>query len=145
MTIINKKIGRLTVLEKTNKKSREDILYKCECECGNIAYRTKHVLESSHARSCGCLQRDEAKKQVKYLNDENIRLRTSLNKKPNKGNSTGFKGVSTYRQSNRTKYKASLNYKGKTYQKKGFATAEEAYEYRLYLEEKYIKNKPNLN
>lgn len=64
-----------------------------------------------------------------------------LTDKPNKNNSTGFRGVAPYQQSGRTKYKASLVYKGIDYHKKGFQTAEEAREYRKYLEKKYLPKK----
>ena len=58
--LIGKKIGRLLVLEKTNKRANDGhILYKCECDCGNI----KNIESSSlrgkiKTKSCGCLRRD---------------------------------------------------------------------------------------
>ena len=52
---IGKKFGRLTVLEKTNIKSGNTYLYKCQCDCGNICYKNIYNLTSGHIRSCGCL------------------------------------------------------------------------------------------
>lgn len=133
------KYERLTVVEKTDKKLRREYLYKCICECGNVTYQTRQALESGHVKSCGCLQKEKAQDHVNKMIVDGSRHHL-LSDKPNKNNETGFKGVSTYQQTNRKKYKASLYFKGKTYSKKGFATADEAYEYRKYLEEKYLKN-----
>ena len=37
--LIGQKIGMLVVLEKTNKRNKQGrVLYKCQCECGNIVY-----------------------------------------------------------------------------------------------------------
>lgn len=49
------KIGMLEVLEKTTKKNKQGrILYKCQCECGNIVYHTASELRNR--KSCGCLR-----------------------------------------------------------------------------------------
>lgn len=140
------KYERLTVIEKTDKKLRREYLYKCVCDCGNITYQTKQALESGHVKSCGCLQKDKALEQTRSMIVDGSRHHLSSGK-PNKNNLSGLKGVSSYQQTRKTKYMARLYYKGKTYSKKGFETADEAYEYRKYLEEKYLKNvkKPDSN
>lgn len=70
---------------------------------------------------------------------------SGFNGKPNKNNGNGYRGVSAYQQSGKTKYSARLYYKGENHQRKGFKTAEEAYKERLEMEKKYlpenIKNK----
>lgn len=133
------KYNRLTVIEKTDKKLRREYLYKCVCDCGNVTYQTKNALESGHAKSCGCLQKEKALDRVNDMIIDGSRHHL-LSDKPNKNNLSGLKGVSSYQQTRKTKYMARLYFKGKTYSKKGFATADEAYEYRKYLEEKYLKN-----
>lgn len=138
--IIGEKFGRLLVIEKTNRKLRRDYLYKCLCECGNITYQPKYNLTNGHARSCGCLQKEKTSVIVQHQIVDGTKP-AIFTDKPNKNNSTGFRGVAPYQQSGRTKYKASLVYKGIDYHKKGFQTAEEAREYRKYLEEKYLPKK----
>ena len=52
--IVGKKFNSLTVLEKTNKKAGQKILYKCKCDCGNITYVNRTDLQKSYILSCGC-------------------------------------------------------------------------------------------
>lgn len=135
--MIGKRYGRLTVIKKTDKKIQRNYLYECLCDCGNITYQPKRSLESGHAKSCGCLQRDRARKLVESQIIDGTRP-AGFTGKPSKNNSTGYLGVTPYSQSGRTKYKAELMYKGNVYRKKGFKTAKEAWIYRLDLEKKYL-------
>lgn len=58
------KFGRLTVIGKTNIKSDRAsdngaLLWKCQCECGNICYYSRYSLITPNGvRSCGCLYDD---------------------------------------------------------------------------------------
>ena len=135
--MIGKKYGRLTVVRKTDRKLRREFLYECKCSCGNTTYQTKQALEIGHVRSCGCLQKEKASELAKSQFVDGTRP-SSFTGKPKSTNSTGLLGVTPYKQSGRTKYRANLHYKGTNYQKKGFKTAEEAHEYRLELERKYL-------
>ena len=62
MLNINKgeKFGKLTVLEKTDKRLNRNIIYKCKCECGNIVETTANRLTHCFIKSCGCLQKERA-------------------------------------------------------------------------------------
>lgn len=54
--IVGNKYGKLLVLEATEKRSsNRNIIWKCLCECGNIAFVTTNSLNSGHTKSCGCL------------------------------------------------------------------------------------------
>ena len=66
--LIGKKIGRLTVLENTYKRNKDNrVLYKCQCECGNIVEVAGKYLKSGNTKSCGCLQRESViKKNYKH-------------------------------------------------------------------------------
>ena len=58
-SIISLKFGRLTVIEKSDKKaSNGSMLWKCQCECGNITYSNSSNLKRGHTTSCGCAKRD---------------------------------------------------------------------------------------
>jgi hypothetical protein len=47
--------GRLKVLEITPERRNRQVVWKCECECGNIAYVVGQALRTGHTKSCGCL------------------------------------------------------------------------------------------
>lgn len=48
--------GKLTVIEKTDKRTpRQEVIWKCRCECGDYAYIKTSHLTSGHRKSCGCL------------------------------------------------------------------------------------------
>lgn len=135
--IMGFRFGKLTVLEKTDKKKRKELLYRCKCDCGNIVYQTSYHLKSGHVRSCGCLQPESASRVAAGHFRDGTKV-TSFTKKPISNNTTGYLGVTTYQQSGKTKYQAQLQYQKKNYNKKGFATPEEAHEARLELEKKYL-------
>jgi len=67
INLINKKFGRLLVVEKTDQISKEGGIYwKCKCECGKEINVTTHDLKKANTKSCGCLfqeRRLEALKQ----------------------------------------------------------------------------------
>ena len=49
----NQIFGKLKVIERIDSK------WKCQCDCGNIAYVSTNHLKSGHTQSCGCLQREK--------------------------------------------------------------------------------------
>ena len=138
-SIVGQKFGRLTVVEKTDKRLRKEFLYECMCVCGEKTFQTAHALRNGHVRSCGCLHREQISEVSKKQIVNGTKPKMFEKGKMMKTNTSGFRGVTSYQQTNRTKYAAYLGIQGKTYRKKGFKTAEEAYEYRLELEEKYLK------
>lgn len=46
--------GRLTVLEKTDQRLGGRVVWKCLCDCGNLAYVTASRLKNGATKSCGC-------------------------------------------------------------------------------------------
>lgn len=62
MEMINKKFGRLTVVEELQQRNKHGKkVYKCVCDCGNIRNVDGNSLRSGNTKSCGCLQREYAK------------------------------------------------------------------------------------
>lgn len=64
--IVNNRYGRLVVLEETPERNPSgSVIWKCQCDCGNITTATTRSLLSEDRkgmkRSCGCLQRDAMK------------------------------------------------------------------------------------
>ncbi len=60
--MMNKKIGRLTVIKKDTVKSQRKIKWICKCECGNITSVIGTTLRNGNTKSCGCLQKEKATK-----------------------------------------------------------------------------------
>jgi hypothetical protein len=45
--LIDKKFGKLTVIEKTDARASDGcIIWKCQCECGNITYTNTNSLKN---------------------------------------------------------------------------------------------------
>ena len=48
-----KRFGKLTVIE-LHERRKNNIIWKCKCDCGNITYVYSCHLRSGHTKSCGC-------------------------------------------------------------------------------------------
>ena len=61
--LVSKVFGKLTVLEKSDKKYYRSFLWKCECNCENktIIYVSTPSLKSGNTKSCGCLHAESMK------------------------------------------------------------------------------------
>lgn len=68
--IIGKRFGRLTVLEKTEERKRNYIIWKCKCDCGNICYKDSYCLNNGKTNSCGCLN-SKGEALIKNILDKN--------------------------------------------------------------------------
>lgn len=54
--LIGKKFGKLLILEKTNNSNPNNgIIWKCQCDCGNICYKTTSSFHKNLINSCGCI------------------------------------------------------------------------------------------
>lgn len=60
----NQKFGLLTILEKTNERDYNgNIMWKCQCDCGNIINVASSKLISGNTKSCGC---ERIKKLIEF-------------------------------------------------------------------------------
>lgn len=53
-----KKFGRLMVIERSEIRSNRGVVWKCQCDCGNIVEKVSADLLTGNVSSCGCLKRD---------------------------------------------------------------------------------------
>lgn len=63
--LTGQRFGRLLVLEKTEKRaSNRCIIWKCKCDCGKFCEvpSDRLLLQKQGTKSCGCLQKEKAKK-----------------------------------------------------------------------------------
>ena len=61
--LIGERFGRLTVIEKTDKRKNGSIVWKCQCDCGNICQVSGGSLtrKKRGIKSCGCLKKETDK------------------------------------------------------------------------------------
>lgn len=76
--LIGQRFGRLTVLEKTNQRKHGYIVWKCQCDCGNIHYAYTYLLTRGGCKSCGCLHQDTIMKQTAERHKDLIGQRFGL-------------------------------------------------------------------
>ena len=73
--LTGQKFGRLTVIEKTTKRSPHgEIIWKCRCKCGNITEVRGSNLLGGHTKSCGCLYKETREKHGDAKKGERARL-----------------------------------------------------------------------
>ena len=56
--LVGQRFGKLQVIEPLTTRNHGSVVWKCQCDCGNIKNVPTHLLTSSHTRSCGCLVRE---------------------------------------------------------------------------------------
>jgi hypothetical protein len=57
--LVGLNIGKLTVIEKTDKRKSGSVIWLCKCDCGNYKeLRTYHITHQI-VKSCGCLSKGE--------------------------------------------------------------------------------------
>lgn len=52
INLLGQHFGKLIVLEETNQRKNKSVVWKCQCECGNIAYYSTKNLRSDGIISC---------------------------------------------------------------------------------------------
>lgn len=64
--LINQKFGRLTVIAPTEQRAGNGcVIWKCQCDCGNLVFVRTDCLTSGNTQSCGCLKREQDKINLK--------------------------------------------------------------------------------
>lgn len=88
---IGKVFGKLTIIGFEEKRTNDGhILYKCQCECGNIHYSTIGSLKSGHVSSCGCLTSKGEQEIEKILIENNISFKKQVSFSDLKGEKGGL-------------------------------------------------------
>lgn len=68
INILNQKYGRLTVVEECGRNKHQQVLWRCQCDCGNETFVTTGDLRSGHTKSCGCYNLDKIIERAKKYN-----------------------------------------------------------------------------
>lgn len=56
MDLTGRQFGRLIAVSPTKQRRYGGIVWRCECDCGNVSYVSSHQLLSGNTKSCGCMQ-----------------------------------------------------------------------------------------
>ena len=151
---VGEKYGLLTIIEDTGQRRKNGggVVWKCQCDCGNIVLRSQDTIHQSLIRgfviSCGC-KRSKAIGQREKNNPVRIeKARESLGQidgttmvgigeqKLRKNNTSGVRGVSWSKRDKKWRARIMIR---RTDISKLFETKEQAIEYRKYLEEVYYE------
>ena len=146
--IKNKRLGRLIALEPTEQRDKYNgsIIWKCKCDCGNIAFVAEHRLLKGDIKSCGCLGKENSRKNMSkafaHIKEISYKENTSLillepNKKLLKNNTSGVTGVT--RDNKKGVWVAQIWFKGKNIYLGKFKNKEGAIKARKEAEIRYFK------
>lgn len=84
------RFGKLLVLSKTKIRCDNNIVWKCRCDCGNIAFVVSYRLRNGTTKSCGCLRGDRLITHGKYKTPE-YRIWANMKDRCYNLNSTNYK------------------------------------------------------
>lgn len=133
LSLVGQRFGKLVVVERSEKCSPDrQIIWKCQCDCGNETYVRTGNLKNGHVGSCGCYKADSdlrnLEKTSRFAGTFIARMET---KTPQKNNSTGVRGV----YYSKGYYKAYITFKGEHKHLGYFKTLEKAAEARKKAED----------
>ena len=63
-----KTFNRLTVIERVDSDKKGQSMWLCKCDCGTVKIIQGYCLKKGLTKSCGCLQRDNARFQDRGQN-----------------------------------------------------------------------------
>lgn len=140
--LTGRRFGRLTVIEKTERRDGSAVVWRCRCDCGKVVdVSARHLLHSGTV-SCGCNRRERSLEnlsgpiegklgQISWTNVSLLRIT-----KAQVNNKSGYRGVSW--QKNRHgggTWIAVIYFKGTRYGLGSYATPKEASEAYLTAKE----------
>lgn len=115
--ITGQKFGKLTAIEETNERKHGCIVWKCQCDCGNVCYVRSDMLRSKEITSCGCNHIKQAKQQAYNMYQKNQILNTNIGRitsdNRQKNNTSGHKGVTWHKKTK--KWQARIFLQKKSY------------------------------
>ena len=79
--LTGERFGRLIVLRRAedmvSPSGSKDVIWECQCDCGNKKNVRASNLKSGKTKSCGCLEEESRHKKRKYSSDLTIHVFTS--------------------------------------------------------------------
>lgn len=123
--LTGRQFGRLKVLEEADNSNRTGEYWKCVCSCGRLIEVSKESLCAGKTKSCGCLQAETRKKNMKKAIHfvGGTCLERIANQKNTANNTSGYRGV--YQREN-SRWRAAIGFQGKVYNLGTFVNLEDA-------------------
>ncbi|MDO5555136.1 MAG: AP2 domain-containing protein [Clostridia bacterium] len=126
--LIGKRFGRLVVVERERTDKRHPHLI-CNCDCGKQVSANVEQLLSGRTKSCGCLRIERTFVERTSLNTINSKIRVD--------NTSGIKGVSWYKPTN--KWVAHIAFQKKKHTLGYYNNIQDAIKARKKAEEVFFK------
>jgi len=129
--LTGKIFGKLLVLEKIDIPSNHgQVIWKCQCDCGNVTEILGNSLKRNLTKSCGCITKEifKFKTNIHFIQSKTI----------SKNNTSGVKGVNWNKQMK--KWKSQIMFQKKYYYLGLFKNKEDAKEARKQAEERLFGN-----
>ena len=138
--LTGKKFGRLTVNSYAGRKNNKTY-WNCTCECGNTTTADAYSLKNGSIVSCGCrrlqtIAMGQDTIRSSDIDGTNLKF-ISPNRKMNRNNTTGIRGVSFI--TSKKKYRAQITFNGKAMSLGDFDNIEDAAEARKKAEEEIFE------
>ena len=123
--LTGRKFGRLTVLSKLERTENTEEYWECICSCGRHVVVSKENLCAGKTKSCGCLQEETRKENMKKAIHfvDGTCLEKITNPKNTASNTSGYRGV--YKREN-SKWRAAIGFQGKVHNLGTFTRIEDA-------------------
>lgn len=69
--LIGKRFGKLVVIEDSNKRKNNNVIWKCQCDCGNLTNANASDLVKGSIKSCGCIKKSWGEAEIEHILREN--------------------------------------------------------------------------
>lgn len=80
--LMGKRFEKLKVIGYTEKRKWREVVWKCQCECGNIVFMTHTELKQNI--SCGCHRKEHCSELGKIYNSNGRKVYKNCGKKKNR-------------------------------------------------------------
>lgn len=74
--LTNQRFGKLIVLEETRERQNGRVVWRCQCDCGNIILTSSKCLINGKTKSCGCIKSQGETIIAQMLRNLNIDFET---------------------------------------------------------------------
>lgn len=133
----NKKIGRLTVIKEVGKDKHRNIIWECKCNCGNVIPVLAQSLVSGNTTSCGCITKEKIEEESKKnsVDGTNVAIIKNILKN-DRSNITLSRTKGIGWDNKRSKWRAYIMFKRKSYHLGYFVDLSDAIEVRKEAEQR---------
>jgi hypothetical protein len=70
--LMGKRFGKLKVISENGLSNKQQALWKCKCDCGNIILTRSHYLIQGRKTHCGCIKKKYNNRKIIFLNNTKI-------------------------------------------------------------------------